>query len=124
MYQVETVIQFRMIDWGMELCTLRIRLPSKSDTHFSSDVVLGNGTNELEIYRLQSDSVIDLDSLTFHTRPGKDERIGVINATYDMDWRYDFPCLMDSLHTFSIAPGTNIAIVEWWQDKQAEFPGE
>lgn len=113
-----------MIDWGLELCTIHIRLPRKTDTRFNSNVTLGGGSNNIEIYRLESDSVLDLDSLSFQTRPRKGERLGIVNAVYDMDWNYDFPCAMDSLHAFTIVPSNDMASVEWWQDKQAEFPGK
>jgi Ubiquitin 3 binding protein But2 C-terminal domain len=113
-----------MIDWGMEACTLHIRLPSTSDTRFNSTVTLYGGSNAIEIYRLESDSVINLDSLSFRTSPRKSERLGTVNAVYNMDWNYDFPCTMDSLHAFALVPSNDKTSVEWWQDKQAELPGK
>ncbi|CAL1697622.1 unnamed protein product [Somion occarium] len=128
--QISTVVQFRTLDWGMESCVLTLRLPSdESFVRSNSSLSLGNGLNDVDIYRLVSnpgssslDTVISQHKLTYQNRPALGEKVGTVTADYGTEWTHQFPCAIDSLHAFALVAADDSARIEWWQDKQTLEP--
>jgi len=110
---VSTVLQFRMIDFGMEECTLHVKLPSSSPI---------SRANQIRIYSLpnHTKSSIDISSLSYSSIEGRfGEEIGILDAGKRIDWSHKFHCPSDSLHSFALVASTDSTVVEWWQDKQS-----
>lgn len=123
--QVSTVVQFRTIDWGMEFCSLRIRLPNKESAAASNFTTTpGSKGNFIDVYSIPTNSIINLDKLSYRTRPTLGDKVARVKINDGADMDYRFACAMDSLHTFALTSGNANTGVEWWQDKQSESPGK
>ncbi|KAE9388829.1 hypothetical protein BT96DRAFT_1025284 [Gymnopus androsaceus JB14] len=115
---ISTVIQFRILDWQLESCRLHIYVPQYSS------VATGSGESFIDIYRLTSTSVLEIDKLSRSTQPAIEEKLATVNLSseHGVDWNYPFQCAMDSLHTFSLVAGSKSTSAQWWQDKQLNNP--
>ncbi|KAJ6612723.1 hypothetical protein B0H10DRAFT_286904 [Mycena sp. CBHHK59/15] len=118
--RISTVVQFRTIDWRLEACALRLRLPGSANAR----AVDSNTNNRFEVHRISSGSVLDLDSLSFHSLPPVKEKLAtlLVDSTDGLEWTHHFECVMDSLHTFVLVAGDRQTDVGWWQNKRVEVP--
>jgi len=116
--QTHTILQFRAIDFGMEKCSLAIRIPYSDDeleggAHFS----LGEGS-KLDIYTLDEPKAINVQKLSWASRPPRMARVATVEPKageeITVSW---FACPWSSLHTFEIAcadGGTKDCHVDVW----------
>jgi len=121
-HSITTVLQFRMLDWKLENCALRIRLPSMNDPRSLFNA--SSSASEIAVHRLASGSTLRLDSLSHYRIPKLEQKLVSIrvNSDRDTEWTHHFHCAMDSLHTFALVAGNRETSVAWWQDKQVEVP--
>ncbi|KAJ7640760.1 hypothetical protein DFH06DRAFT_621630 [Mycena polygramma] len=115
---ISTVIQFRTIDWMLEFCALRIRLPGTDNN------LTDTASNHVEVYRINATSPLDINSLALISLPQQKEKLAALRmgGNDGFDWSYRFGCAMDTLQTFILTGGDSQTEVEWWQDKQVEIP--
>ncbi|KAJ7077410.1 hypothetical protein B0H15DRAFT_789709, partial [Mycena belliarum] len=116
-----TVVQFRTIDWMLEACTLRIRLPGHGQNNAPN---FNTKTNRVEVHRINQSSILDIASLAVDSLPPAREKLASvqIDANDGLEWAYHFPCAMDTLHTFIITAADFQTDLDWWQDKRLEIP--
>jgi hypothetical protein len=101
--QISTIAQFRVIDYGMESCSLAITTPPKNDTAgiISSSLDL---PVSLEVWTLPTKHKLDLAKLTWATRPQPRTHVGTLaishGATYHMP---RFECRSGSYQTFELS---------------------
>ncbi|KAI0078432.1 hypothetical protein K474DRAFT_923383 [Panus rudis PR-1116 ss-1] len=132
---VSTIVQFRVLDWGMESCELTLCLPHNETQRIvhgmpkdaSSQSAQRRLTDtRLRIFRLipgagSSDSVIDTPKLSYDALNFRREVVGSVGLD-EIKWSFRFPCDMDSLHTFALVAGGDSVDVQWWQNQQILEP--
>jgi len=119
---VSTLVQFRTIDYGMELCELVLQFSSRNNP----------APFILSVHRLSSTTLIDTKILSYSTRPTRITTVGNIKVqgTEDVHWSRNFTCAWDELMTFELAcsqeeevHGGGCSLV-WWQNELDEEPNE
>ncbi|KAF8067797.1 hypothetical protein FPV67DRAFT_1415931 [Lyophyllum atratum] len=119
---ISTVVQFRAIDYGMEACDVHITLaPARAS--------LGH-VEAISLYRLESATPLDLETLSHRTSPRRLGRIADIQAVLGSEthWHRKMSCSMEEVLTFELAcphdiPVGTICDLEWWQTKEESTPG-
>ncbi|THV07093.1 hypothetical protein K435DRAFT_788864 [Dendrothele bispora CBS 962.96] len=118
-----TVAQFRVMDFGMEICELQIRIPANQSTDEESFEIASQG---LVIYRLDQATSLYADTLSYASRPSRLEKFADVRLDYGMEWTHRFACTMDEILTFEVAcpisakPGE--CEVNWWQNREKPNP--
>ncbi|TFK18155.1 hypothetical protein FA15DRAFT_660914 [Coprinopsis marcescibilis] len=92
--QIRTIMQFNVLDYGMEKCELIARLPSRDKDlphpYSFNDL---RGVISLDICRLDSKRPLDEATLTWNTRPRCTHSIGTLDARIGDEVRLpEFPC--------------------------------
>jgi len=136
-----TVVQFRAIDWGMELCRLHITLPANpnddpaiSDKQSFSWATKTEGDNSLSsnfltIQRVRGPALRNWTNRNKCTADAipfvLEEDLGQVHWSSDSgaEWSHSFHCHTDSLHTFVVKRGAGSTVdAQWWQDKDSLSP--
>ncbi|KAF8553511.1 hypothetical protein OG21DRAFT_1373625, partial [Imleria badia] len=115
--RVSTIIQFRAIDWGMEICELHVDLLES----FGQEGHSGS----LALYRVNSTITLDTSSLSYDTRPPRVAKVGNIAlGNGNVTWHRKFSCAMDEVLSFELgclpleeSGGDSDCLVEWVQIK-------
>ncbi|KAF8997013.1 hypothetical protein BDQ17DRAFT_1249109, partial [Cyathus striatus] len=92
--QISTIAQFRVLDYGMELCELRFQL---NETLPSTS---------LSVYRMMAAKALDGTQLNYRNSPRKAELLGHLESdSYDgkINWAHKMPCMMDDILTFHVS---------------------
>lgn len=128
---MSTIVQFRAIDYGMDICELRLEIPPKIsgvglDT---SGLALASNPLKLQLTRLQAPKPLDPTTLSYVTRPpATGPEVDAIHLGFGVNWSRNYSCSMEELLTFELAcPSGDDGIkcaVEWWQKKDRSIPGE
>lgn len=86
--QISTISQFRVIDYGMENCSITVAIPaltSSSLKSFSPSSAMSDSASSpnvhLEIYILKATSKLDLSTLSWKTKPARSTHLGTLVAT-------------------------------------------
>ncbi|KAK0209094.1 hypothetical protein DFS33DRAFT_1380576 [Desarmillaria ectypa] len=103
--EVSMILQFRIMDFGMERCTLMGVLPSAADLERSakSVPVVSNEAAKLEVWFLDGNNVqLNAETLSYSNRPRRKALAGVWGATMNQRVQISdtFECLSRSLLTF------------------------
>jgi len=119
---ISTIVQFRALDYGMELCELSITIPLKD----SSVYPLILPSSPIQVYTLGEKKPLYADSLSYENRPRRGNLIGEPHLKRNSTWKHTFQCLMDEIYTFEVACA-NVEIeqclLRWTQDKEhGSFP--
>ncbi|KAG6884644.1 hypothetical protein C0993_009325 [Termitomyces sp. T159_Od127] len=120
--EISTILQFRAIDYGMEICELHIDLPQSS--------AAAERVEAISVYRLESSSPLDVRSLSYRTRPRRLGRLGDVHAAInaEVDWHRKMTCKLEEVLTLELACPEDIPVgtqcsLEWWQRKEESIPG-
>lgn len=122
--QISTVFQFRAVDWGMEICELRLSLPPTTIKH----LILPAQSFPLSLYRLDSRTPIDITALSHRTRPSRLAKIADIPLSYEEGTlsHRKFHCEMEEVLTFELSCSEvsqdSACFMEWWQDSVTDDP--
>ncbi|KAI0316434.1 hypothetical protein OF83DRAFT_246820 [Amylostereum chailletii] len=108
--EVSTIAQFRVLDWGMENCTVDVVIPQQS-TNATTVSAIDNPT-VVEIWSLDASAMIDTKTLSWSTKPKRRERIGNLTVASGTSSRTaGFACATLSSQTIEIAcSGTQCAL--------------
>ncbi|EPQ51898.1 hypothetical protein GLOTRDRAFT_80906 [Gloeophyllum trabeum ATCC 11539] len=113
---VSTIVQFRVLDYGMEWCDLQLTIPLNSD----DSVQICDGNMALAIHRLNASSLLNGKKLGYKARPARVSKIAEIELSKmkDVDFRRRVSCRMGEVLTFEIVHSSveSDCYVEWWQD--------
>ncbi|KAF5339693.1 hypothetical protein D9758_014878 [Tetrapyrgos nigripes] len=124
-HQISTLVQFRVIDYGMEKCELHIEFPANSTTDAGSHSFL------IHINRLDSPIPLNTKTLTFATKPRAQVSLAPLRVNPREDttvyWQQPFDCKWDELLTFELACDQSAEVgdsasdcwLEWWQDRRS-----
>ncbi|KIJ64928.1 hypothetical protein HYDPIDRAFT_111615 [Hydnomerulius pinastri MD-312] len=113
---MSTIIQFRAVDWGMEICELHVGLPDS----------LGH-SGMLALYRVNSTIPLDPDSLSYNTRPARIAKLTTLPlGNGPTHWHRQLHCAIDDVLTFELgclssseSSGDSDCAVEWVQIKES-----
>ncbi|KAE9388897.1 hypothetical protein BT96DRAFT_890310 [Gymnopus androsaceus JB14] len=76
-----TIMQSRVLDYGMESCRLTISIPHMNDTALISSELDINGSR-LEVWTLSTDARLDVGALSWNTKPVRSKYLGSIRLAY------------------------------------------
>ncbi|KAJ7595764.1 hypothetical protein C8J56DRAFT_1115887 [Mycena floridula] len=119
---VSTVVQFRALDFGMEMCELQIVIPNMTLPTY----ILPSVRIELHTLRTGSKQLHE-DTLSWSTRPPREALLDFIDFQPGMIWKRRFSCASDKLFTFELSCPTGTdeqCELDWWQDQENPSPGE
>lgn len=111
--QMSTVAQFRILDWGMETCRLKLMVPESSlpDSKQSFSA---------QVWRLRASHVVDPSRLSWRTRPERAELDTVwtvrSGSTYETN---AFHCRSGSVLTIEMAcedPTCNLEVLQYYKN--------
>ncbi|TCD71632.1 hypothetical protein EIP91_007379 [Steccherinum ochraceum] len=102
---MHTIVQFRVIDYGMERCQFAIRLPPR-DVELPDPFVFPSGVNalHLNICELDAPEQIDVFKLTYATRPRCAKPLGAVVVSPGGEAKLpEFPCKWSEHHAYEIS---------------------
>lgn len=114
--QYHTILQFRVMDYGMERCALALRLPSGEEGSSKSA--------DIELSVLDVSRPLDPSSISWSSRPPRRNVVGTLRASADEEVRLpEFPCKWGSLYAFeaSCAPDSPACDVDVWADRNGTW---
>ncbi|KAJ6609696.1 hypothetical protein B0H10DRAFT_1734170, partial [Mycena sp. CBHHK59/15] len=117
---ISTVVQFRGMDYGMEVCELHIVLPASNSSIFQQDRFM------LSLFRLNSSSPIDVQTLAYVNRPSRVSQVVRITVEpgTSLHLHRKFTCATEEILTYELTcsespvGGESRCEVEWWQNKE------
>ncbi|KAJ6631198.1 hypothetical protein B0H10DRAFT_1773319 [Mycena sp. CBHHK59/15] len=124
--RISTVVQFRgmPVDYGMEVCELHIVLPASNSSIFQQDRFM------LSLFRLNSSSPIDVQTLAYVNRPSRVSQVArIIEPGTSLHWHRKFTCATEEILTYELTcsespvEGESRCEVEWWQNKEDPVSG-
>lgn len=114
--QYHTILQFRVMDYGMERCALALRLPSNEDGDPKSA--------DIELSVLDVSPQLDPSTISWSSRPASRNVVGTLRASSGEEVRLpEFPCRWGSLYAFEVscAPGSPTCDVDVWADRDGTW---
>jgi len=95
--EISTFVQFRALDYGMENCSLVLRIP-QIDSDAMEVARIGS---TIDIWSLEVNSKIDLLKLSFNTLPRRVSKVGVFTPRYNTTEKLpSFTCPSGTYHAF------------------------
>ncbi|KAH9956018.1 hypothetical protein BC827DRAFT_1234407 [Russula dissimulans] len=95
--EISTFVQFRALDYGMENCSLVLRIPDIDSD--AMDVARVGST--IDVWTLEVDSKVDLLKLCFKTLPRRVAKVGVFTPRYNTTEKLpSFTCPSGTYHAF------------------------
>jgi len=115
-HNTHTIVQFRAIDFGMEECSLVVRLPYAEEPLENNAAFALQGTPRLEFCSLDVERPIDVRKLSWRTRPACTNMLGSVVAQPGETFVARFPCEWGSLHVFEVgcASRQETCLVDVW----------
>jgi len=116
---VSTIVQFRVLDYGMERCSVAIEIPSEQDVRqrYRDNSLDLDGDTTVEVWQLETEKELDVRLLSKRTVPPRKSLVGKIHA--EMGQRsgtVDFPCKSRSLYSFELACPSHDCRIQFTQD--------
>jgi len=114
---MHTILQFRVMDYGMERCALALRLPSRSDSDKPDTV-------SLDLCALDVPRQLDPHTLSWSTRPPCRSVVGTLRGSGGEEVRLpEFSCKWGSLYTYEVscAPESPLCDVDVWADRNGTW---
>jgi len=125
---IRTIMQFRAMDFGMEKCAISLRLPplleDERDPH-AFKLADNSGEMRLDVCKSDLSKPLDVQSLSFSTRPACREHVGtvVVKAGEESSMLPEFPCTWASYHTYEVscAPDSPHCMLDVWSNENATW---
>ena len=123
--QIHTILQFRIIDYGMEDCQLSLNLPSL-DASLSDPYVFHAETETtlLDVCALDVPELLDVPKVTWANRAPCTKPMGSLMAVPGSEtFLPRFPCKWGTLHTFEIScsPHSPQCAVDVWANQTVHW---
>lgn len=101
--ELESIAQFRVLDFGMENCSLSLTVPPRNSTEDTLYTDLGDSV-VLDVWSLPARHKLDLFNLSWSKLPQPRAHIGQMNASYGKTYHTpSFQCESQSYQTFAIS---------------------
>ncbi|KAH7912744.1 hypothetical protein BJ138DRAFT_1112041 [Hygrophoropsis aurantiaca] len=102
--EIATIASFRVLDFGMESCSLAIAVAQKNQTTDFISGPRGDDTVTLDIWSLEVQGVPDLHNLSWKTRPQSRSFLGPLTVSYGaIHQTPQFPCNSQSYVTVEVS---------------------
>ncbi|KAG0700584.1 hypothetical protein DFH29DRAFT_931317 [Suillus ampliporus] len=102
-HELESIAQFRVLDFGMENCSLSLTIPPINSTEDLLSTDLGDSVI-LDVWSLPARHKLNLYNLSWEKLPRPRVHIGQINATYGKTHHMpSFRCKSQSYQTFAVS---------------------
>ncbi|KZT63694.1 hypothetical protein DAEQUDRAFT_733523 [Daedalea quercina L-15889] len=114
---IHTILQFRVMDYGMEQCALALRLPAGEDNNVVKSAAI-------ELCALDVSHQLDPRMLSWSTRPPCRGSVDTLRADFGEETRLpEFSCKWGSLYTYEIscASGSPACDVDVWADRNGTW---
>ncbi|PPQ64164.1 hypothetical protein CVT24_008799 [Panaeolus cyanescens] len=123
---ISTIVEFRAIDFGMENCELKLRIPANATArehgapleHFF-----------IGVYRLDTNKPLDTKALSYNTAPRRLTNVANIEVSpgKPIDYHANFHCPWDTILTFELSCfgeerkelSGGPCSIQWWQNKES-----
>lgn len=119
--KVSTIGQFRAIDYGMEKCSLRLKIPQKNSTTVNINIEGANAN--LDVWQLSMGKRLT-GKVSWDSRPPRKRLVSTTNLSYGMDITlFDFHCIPGTFHTFEVACHDASCHVDgtWWKGGREQY---
>lgn len=105
-HELESIAQFRVLDFGMENCSLSLTVPPRNSTGDLLYTDLGDSII-LDVWALPARHKLDLYNLSWSKLPRPRVHIGHMNVSYGKTYRMpSFSCRSQSYQTFALSCST------------------
>ncbi|EKM49611.1 uncharacterized protein PHACADRAFT_265159, partial [Phanerochaete carnosa HHB-10118-sp] len=120
-----SIAQFRVRDWGMELCQIVINIPPQSAENATENisVSMSEPAATLDMWRLEADDYdfVDVQTLSWDSRPHRRTSSPMAALSLQKGTRTStekFSCRCDSIQTFELScrPSADPCFADFWQD--------
>lgn len=102
-HELESIAQFRVLDFGMENCSLSLTVPPRNTTEDFLYTDLGDSVI-LDVWSLPARHKLDLYNLSWSKLPRPRVHIGHMNVSYGKTYRMpSFQCKSQSYQTFAVS---------------------
>ncbi|KAG2091826.1 uncharacterized protein F5147DRAFT_722908 [Suillus discolor] len=102
-HDLESIAQFRVLDFGMENCSLSLTIPPRNSTEDFLYTDLGDSVI-LDVWSLPARHKLDLYNLSWSKLPQPRVHIGHMNVSYGKTSRMpSFQCKSQSYQTFAVS---------------------
>ncbi|KAG1736053.1 hypothetical protein EDD22DRAFT_959852 [Suillus occidentalis] len=102
-HELESIAQFRVLDFGMENCSLSLTVPPRNSTGDLLYTDLGDSII-LDVWSLPARHKLDLYNLSWSKLPRPRVHIGHMNVSYGKTYRMpSIPCKSQSYQTFAVS---------------------
>ncbi|KAH8991481.1 hypothetical protein EDB86DRAFT_1607487 [Lactarius hatsudake] len=111
--EISTFVQFRALDYGMENCSLALRIPE-----YGSDAMeIARVGSTLDVWSLAVDSKVDLRTLSYRTLPRRVDKVGSFAPRYNTTERLPgFACESGTYHAFLLTCPRGARKEDCWVD--------
>ncbi|KAH9014621.1 hypothetical protein EDB83DRAFT_2271785 [Lactarius deliciosus] len=98
--EISTFVQFRALDYGMENCSLALRIPE----HGSDAMEIARVGSTIDVWSLAVDAKVDLQTLSHRTLPRRVGKVGSFTPRYNTTEQLpSFACESGTYHAFLLA---------------------
>lgn len=111
--EISTFVQFRALDYGMENCSLALRIPE-----YGSDAMeIARVGSTIDVWSLAVDSKVDLQTLSYRTLPRRADKVGSFTPRYNTTEQLpSFACESGTYHAFLLACPQGARKEDCWVD--------
>ncbi|KAH8991445.1 hypothetical protein EDB86DRAFT_3079868 [Lactarius hatsudake] len=111
--EISTFVQFRALDYGMENCSLALRIPE-----YGSDAMeIARVGSTIDVWSLAVDSKVDLQTLSYRTLPPRVDKVGSFTPRYNTTEQLpSFACESGTYHAFLLACPQGARKEDCWVD--------
>jgi len=121
---VSTIVQFRILDYGMERCAVTFDLPDEATIrgrHRDNNLDL-NGVAKVQVWELDTTCEIDVKTINKRNLPPRKKLLDTLDLKMgNLSSTIEFPCKSRSMHTYELACVAHDCRVMFWQDKDTPF---
>ncbi|KAN0129145.1 hypothetical protein V8E53_013016 [Lactarius tabidus] len=110
---ISTFVQFRALDYGMENCSLALRIPE-----FGSEAMeIARVGSTIDVWSLAVDAKVDLRTLSYRTLPRRIVKVGSFTPKYNMTEQLpSFSCESGTYYAFLLACPQGALRDDCWVD--------
>ncbi|KAN0129158.1 hypothetical protein V8E53_013029 [Lactarius tabidus] len=111
--EISTFVQFRVLDYGMENCSLALHIPE-----FGSDAMeIARVGSTIDVWSLAVGAKVDLQTLSYRTLPRRIDRVGSFTPRYNTTEQLpSFSCESGTYHGFLLACPQGALRDDCWVD--------
>jgi len=111
--EISTFVQFRALDYGMENCSLALRIPE----YGSEAMEITRIGSTIDVWSLAVDAKVDLRRLSYGTLPRRVDKVGTFTPRYNTTEQLpSFACESGTYHAFLLACPLGARKEDCWVD--------